>query len=266
MTGGAAGERGALGGATLEDCSQALHGSIPEAIWASTQVLVRDVAYDLSFDERMVLGEVPVQPCTWSFRFCTLVPAGAGGGERPVYACVPCRLGALRPRWRCTWQPWWPDEAWPQHFGPFPRWPIPAPSPGRSPHSGGSACEGVSRCLLQQHLGTDGPGAGLWTGDSQHLPYRGRAAAPLSTLGAWSPAQPGERIPCGCGCGGPEGPSLTPAFHSQVAHQNHAGASTNLDARLCPPKTNDISRVFLKAESYASMHQDVPVVGSPAQS
>ena len=37
-------------------------------------------------------------------------------------------------------------------------------------------------------------------------------------------------------------PSLSP----QAAHQNYTGAQNKPDARLCPPKTNDISRVFLK--------------------
>lgn len=46
-------------------------------------------------------------------------------------------------------------------------------------------------------------------------------------------------------------PSLSP----QAAHQNHSGALNKPDARLCPPKTNDISRVFLKVESYASMQK-----------
>lgn len=39
---------------------------------------------------------------------------------------------------------------------------------------------------------------------------------------------------------------LSPSLLPQAAHQNHAGAPNKPDARFCPPKTSDISRVFLK--------------------
>lgn len=57
-------------------------------------------------------------------------------------------------------------------------------------------------------------------------------------------------------------PSAFSAFSTlspQAAHHNHAGALKKPDARLCTPKTNDISRVFfLNPEGDANVQKSPP--------
>lgn len=55
-------EAGPRRGYLLEDGSQALHGSVLRGDpRVDLQGLVQDVTHDLGLDERVVLGEVPVQ-------------------------------------------------------------------------------------------------------------------------------------------------------------------------------------------------------------